>query len=98
MRKETLGVKCFHSGRNRRSLFDEEFGMSTTLSGTADIGGQAKAKADFSSGLDAEAEAFLGAKAQASLSGDIEWDREDDYSSVLKDHFNIFLELGTTSW
>ena len=56
-------------GRNRRSLFDEEFGMSTTLSGTADIGGQAKAKADFSSGLDAEAEAFLGAKAQASLRG-----------------------------
>ena len=76
--------------RNRRSLFDEEFGMSTTLSGSAEVGGQAKAEADFSRGFDAEAEAFLGTKAQASLSGDVEWDREDDYSGVIRDHLDNF--------
>ena len=29
-----------------------------------------------------------------SVKWDIEWDREDDYSGVLKDHFNTFRNLG----
>ncbi len=76
--------------RRRHAFFDEDFETTGTLSGTADIGGRAKAKADFSNGVNAEVDGFLGAKAEASLKGELEWDRQDDYSDLLRDHFDNF--------
>lgn len=76
--------------KHRRSLFDEDFEATGTLSGHANVGSQAKAKADFNRGVDAEFDAFTGAKAEASLRGELEWDRRDDYSDVLRDHFDNF--------
>ena len=76
--------------KHRRRLFDEDFEATGTLSGHADIGAQAKTKADFERGVDAEFDAFTGARAEASLRGELEWDRRDDYSDVLRDHFDNF--------
>ena len=95
MRKETFGSQMLPFEEEGRSLFDEEFGMSTTLSGTADIGGQPKRKQTSQVDLMLRRKPF-GCQSPSSLSGDIEWDRK--MTTVVFSRPFQYQGLGMTSW
>jgi len=75
----------------RRELLKiEEFGLDGDGSLSAAIEARAKAKAKAAIGKDgaefsASADAFIGAKAEATAGATLTWDRLDDYSAALKD-------------
>ena len=74
----------------RTNLLGERFGADSTLSASGMLGAHAEGKGEFQNGLSGGIEAFAGAKAGAKAEGSLVWERKNDYSDVLRDHFSNF--------
>ncbi|MEC8381720.1 MAG: hypothetical protein VXZ96_15430 [Myxococcota bacterium] len=74
----------------RTNVIGEQFGADSTLSASGMLGAHAEGKGEFNRGLSGGVEAFAGAKAGAKAEGALVWERKNDYSDVLRDHFSNF--------